>query len=395
MEPTEARGRGARRHFQPQLPPPQPAAITPALQQACDVLQGVPPDVVVINDPQRATASARVLAAARDQFVPRGSRLLVATGSHRFPPAAQAAFERPLRDLGFHAIAWHDARATDLVALGGWRTHPWLAAARAVLAIGSVEPHYFAGFTGAHKTLTIGCAAHADIERNHAGAMSPACRPCQPATSPVHQGVLAMLHTLEHGRRLAALNLFQVGDDIFAAAGGTPQAALDALVPPVRATYLRPLAQPADVVIARVSGPLACSFYQAEKGIKNNEAAVRAGGALILAADCPQGLGQDAFFHLLKEAPDHRSALAVVESRGYRLGDHKAVRLRYLTDPACRNVHLYLVSPGLTTADARIAGAAKADSIEDALRRAGVDENSALVCDVDDAGNTCLAVSAP
>jgi hypothetical protein len=380
------------RKFRPLIAGLQPSAMTGAVQAARSALDGVSPDLVIINDPQRGTDSQRVLEALRGFLDFPATRVLIATGSHRFAAPAQAAFENPLQQLGFAAIGWHDGRAADLVDLGGWRAHPWLAAARSVLAIGSVEPHYFAGYTGAHKTLTIGCAAYADIERNHAGAMDPACRPGHPETSPIHQGVLAMLHTLETGRRLAAINLFQIGADIIAAAGGTPEAALAALIPKVRQTYLHAIERPADAVIAHVAGALACSFYQADKGIKNNEAAVRSGGALILEAACPQGVGQDAFFHLLQQAPDHRSALALVLARGYRLGDHKAVRLRHLTDPACRNVRLFLVSPGLSPAEARSLGATQADSVEAALRDAGVTGKSALVCDVEDAGNTCLEI---
>jgi nickel-dependent lactate racemase len=392
MQPKSPEKTPARRTFQPRIGACNPAAVTGALQAARAPLDGKTPDLLLINDPQRGTASQRVLEGLREHYNSPAVRVLIATGSHRFSAPAQAAFEGPLRQLGFTSIGWHDARATDLIDLGGWRAHPWLAAARAVLAIGSVEPHYFAGYTGAHKTMTIGCAAYADIEHNHAGAMEPACRPGHPETSPVHHGVLAMLRTLAAGRRLAAINLFQIGDEIMAAAGGTPEAALAALIPRVQQTYLHAIERPADAVITRVAGPLACSFYQADKGIKNNEAAVRSGGALILEAACPQGVGQDAFFQMLQQAPDHRSTLAQVQARGYRLGDHKAVRLRHLTDPACRNVRLFIVSQGLTPAEACALGATQAESVEDALRAAGVAQNSALVCDVQDAGNTCLEV---
>lgn len=392
MQPISPVQAVAARKFRPLIGSQNPAAVGDAVQAARAFLDGATPDLVILNDPQRGTDSLRVLEAARGLIDFRATRVLIATGSHRFSAAAQAAFDAPLRQFGFTAIGWHDARATDLVDLGGWRAHPWLAAAHAVLAIGSVEPHYFAGYTGAHKTLTIGCAAYADIERNHAGAMDPACRPGHPETSPVHQGVLAMLRTLESGRRLATINLFQIGDAIYDAAGGAPEDALAALIPQVRQTYLHALVQPADAVIARVAGPLGCSFYQADKGIKNNEAAVRTGGTLILEAACPQGVGQDAFFKLLQQAPDHRSALAMVQARGYQLGDHKAVRLRHLTDPTCRNVRLFVISPGLSPVEARILGAIKADTIEHALRAADVSPAAALVCDVEDAGNTCLEV---
>lgn len=395
MQPAEPVNVTKRRHFQPKYSPTHTPDLDVAADAALATLAGVTPDVVLINDPQRGTDSPRVLAAFQGNFPFPATRVLIATGSHRFPSTAQVSFEAPLRKLGFTTIGWHDARATDLADLGGWRAHPWLAAARSILAIGSVEPHYFAGYTGAHKTLTIGCAAYIDIERNHAGAMDPACRPCHPEASPVHLGVLDMLRTLESGRRLAAINLFQVGDEIRAVAGGAPLAALAALVPQVESTYLQTIERPADAVIARVAGALACSFYQADKGIKNNEAAVRSGGALILEAACPQGIGQDAFFQLLKLAPDHHTVLRLVKARGYQLGDHKAVRLRHLTDPLCRGVRLFIVSPGLSADEALLLGATKAASVGDALRAANLPAETALVCDVEDAGNTCLEVRPP
>ena len=369
-----------------------PQALRFAFDSVRELLSYHVPELVIINDPQRNTASLLAVEAIRHNFDWDATRLLVATGSHRFSTEIRLAFEAPLHRLGFNTIGWHDAQAPDLVDIGGWRAHPWLAAARTILAIGSVEPHYFAGYTGAHKTMTIGCASYADIERNHAGAMDPACHPCCLETSPVHQGVLAMLRALESGRRLVAINLFQIGDKILAAAGGTLLATLDELTPLVKQTYLHEIEQPADVVIARVKSPLGDSVYQADKGIKNNEAAVRNGGVLILEAACPQGVGQDAFFQQLKQAPDYRSARALVETRGYRLGDHKAVRLRYLTDPACRSVRLFIVSPGMSAAEAQILGATKADSADDALQRAKVNEGNARIFEVEDAGNMCLAV---
>ena len=179
--------------LKPKLPAVRPDAVREALAQAREWLGGAPPELVLVNDPQRATSTPVVLAAARGFFDLTAARVLVATGSHRFSPEKRYAFERAFAGIPLRAWDWHDARRADLADIGvggagGWRGHPWLAQARTVLAIGSVEPHYFAGFTGAHKTLTVGCAAYADIERNHAGALASACRPCRLTPLPVtHQ----------------------------------------------------------------------------------------------------------------------------------------------------------------------------------------------------------------
>ncbi|MEI6212009.1 MAG: lactate racemase domain-containing protein [bacterium] len=373
--------------------PPRADAIRTALTRAREALGSDRPDLLLINDPQRATATAAVLDAARPFFDLSGARVVVATGSHSFGPAEREALQRTCPGFPVEAWSWHEARSPNLVAVGGssgWRAHPWVVSAQSLLAIGSVEPHYFAGFSGAHKTLTIGCASHADITRNHAGAMDPACRPCRLAGTPVHDGIADMLRMLASGRRLAAVNLFQNGLEVVDAAGGAPLEALQALAPIVEAASLRRIPQAAEALVAEVTGALACSFYQAEKGIKNSEWAVRDGGAIVLQAACPQGIGQAAFVDLLREAPTHAAAVEIVRKRGYRLGDHKAVRLRYLTDPATRGVRVYIVSPGISADDAALLGIRKAGSVAEALREAGVaEQQDAQVYRIVDAGNMC------
>jgi len=381
--------------LEPEKPVSRHAAVRHALAQARDALGADAPDLLLINDPQRATATPDVLVQARAFFDLSRTRVVVATGSHTFVPAAREALQRACAGVATGAWDWHDAHHADLVPVNGthgWRAHPWVAHARSLLAIGSVEPHYFAGFSGAHKTLTIGCAGYADIERNHAGALEPSCRPCRLAGTPVHEGIVGMLRLLETGRRTAVVNLFQIGADIVDAAGGAPLAALQELVPKVEATYLRQIPRAADALVVEVTGALTCSFYQAEKGIKNSEWAVRDGGVIVLQAACPQGIGQDAFVTLLREAPTHAAAVAVVRQRGYRLGDHKAVRLRHLTDPAMRGVRVFVVSPKISANDAAMLGIWKAESVSAALHEAGMASCRASVYRVADAGNTCVKI---
>lgn len=366
--------------------------LRPAVKQALGPLAGSRLTVLV-NDPQRHTASRQVLEEICRHVRPGQIRLLVATGSHTFGRNVRRDFAARLRSgMGLADVAWHDAHSKALVPVGagGWRAHPWLLEDTDLLAIGSVEPHYFAGFTGAHKTCTIGCAAYEDIEANHAAAMSDRCRPCVLAGNPAHEGIAGMVDALESVRPVGAVNVVQTADRILAAAAGGPIETLEALADTARSTFVRSVGAPADAVVAEVTGPLGRSFYQADKGIKNNEWAVRDGGCLVLAAGCEDGIGQGRFVELLREAATHEQALAMVRARGYRLGDHKAVRLRYLTDPACRGVRLFLVTQGLTDEDAAVLGASAAATADEALRAAGVDPDRDDVIRVRDAGNTCV-----
>ncbi|HOD80606.1 MAG: hypothetical protein BWX88_02946 [Planctomycetes bacterium ADurb.Bin126] len=376
--------------------PPQPA-LDQAVDRALSCLSPLPPAglTVLVNDPQRHTDSLAVLRLLCERLGSPPLRVLVACGSHRFDQAARQCFEASLREAApLVTVRWHDARADDLVAVGsrGWRGHPWLLDAPALLAVGSVEPHYFAGFTGAHKTATIGCAAYSEIESNHAHALSSDCRPCRLDGNPIHEGVRSMIRSLEALRPVGAVNLVQAGPRVLAAAGGRPLDALRELEPFCRECFTRRIDRHVDAVIVQADGPLGRSFYQADKAIKNNEWAVRDGGVMVLEAPCQDGIGQDAFVRLLREAPTWRQAADLVARQGYRLGDHKSVRLRYLTDPACRGVRAFVVSKGLAQADAAVLGLTKAESAEQALEQGGIDPARDRVLRVQDAGNLCLVV---
>ena len=347
---------------------------------------------VLVNDPQRDTDSGTVLGWIGQIRRPAEVRILVAAGSHAFDDARRLAFEaRLLEALPCDRIAWHDARAEGLAPVGAiWQAHPWLLEAdRDVVAIGSVEPHYFAGYSGAHKTATIGVARRRDIELNHAMALSADCQPGRLHGNPVHDGIIRMLDELEGVRPVHAVNLVQQAGRILGSFVGDPLESLEAAARLAERTFITRLQRHADALVARVDGALAASFYQADKGIKNNEWAVRAGGVLVLEAPCPDGIGQDSFLDLLRYCRSVDEVLRSIERRGYRLGDHKAVRLRYLTDPMARNIKLFVVSEGLTEDDAFLLGAHKAASVEEALSRARIQADRCHVVEVSDAGNRC------
>jgi nickel-dependent lactate racemase len=380
--------------FQPTPPPSGEVDLDVAVREGLERIDRLQRLTVLVNDPQRDTSSRSVLELIVSEVEAAKIRILVATGTHNIPAAQRRKFEQELTaGLGVGGIAWHDSRSDKLVPIGAegtWRGAPWLLEGGGLLGIGSVEPHYFAGFTGAHKTVTVGCAAYEDVEANHAAALSPEARPGRLEGNPVHEGIAEMLAALEAARSVAVVNLVQAGGRLVAAAGGRPLPALDALVKQAEAVFIHHIDSPADALIAEVTGPLARSFYQADKGIKNNEWAVRDGGVLVLVAGCEDGIGQDHFVKLLRQAPNYDEAVTVVNRRGYRLGDHKAVRLRYLTDTAHRGVKVFLVSEGLSDEEAGVLGLTRARSAAEALSVAGIHPDRHRVFRLLDAGNISL-----
>ncbi|HHH75734.1 MAG TPA: DUF2088 domain-containing protein [Phycisphaerae bacterium] len=351
--------------------------------------------LIIVNDPQRDTNSRCILKAIADEIDLSNARILIAAGSHRFAEPDRRAFEADLTlGLAVGEIAWHDSKADDLVSIAGqWQGHRWLGSpAGAILAIGSVEPHYFAGYSGCHKTATIGVASYADIQTNHAGAISSAARGGKLKNNPVHDGIIEMLRALQSARPVIGVNTVQPGGKIVAINFGDPLTALESSIPTAREHFSQTFKSPADAIIAEVSGALGKSFYQADKGIKNNEWALADGGVFILVAPCDDGIGQDNFLNILKSSTTHAQALQAVSAAGYSLGDHKAVRLRYLTDKSCRAVKLFIVSKSLPASLGKILDAQIHPTLASAIEASGIDQPSNRVRHIKDAGNVCLSV---
>jgi len=368
-----------------------------------DAARAEGPITLLVNDGYRATMTRPAVAALarlvgdlphRPRF-----RVVVATGTHTVSFAEQQTFVDQTFEgsgLTISDVSWHDA--DRIVRFGGdssLHVHPWVAESRYLLPVGSIEPHYFAGVTGAHKTVTIGVLSRPDIERNHRGALAVTSGVLRLAGNPVHEGILDVLSAYRHaGKSILAINEIVSADGLLAAAAGDPIESLAELLPIVRAAFTYPMSRPFDLIRLKVPPPLGRSFYQADKALRNNESAVRDGGCVLLEAACPEGVGQDAFLRLLRTAPDFASAIGRVERDGYRLGDHKAVKLRYLMDAAERDVHVALVGSSVSPADASVLGVYLFETTEDALRWAEeiVVGPLARGLVVEDAGVVCAAL---
>lgn len=394
------------------LRPRRPAAGTPndprralvgAGLEAFAAEAGGRPLTIVVNDAHRFTDTRGFIDAVWEllgSFGPRPRlRLLVATGSHVSSAAERREHEDRVlgeRAAGFEEVSWHDARDPDgLCRVGGFEFHRWMGEGGHYLACGSVEPHYFAGVTGAHKTLSVGVMSLASLTDNHRHAMSPRAMALRLDGNPVHEEIARALEALiASGARLLALNQVLSGSRLVACSAGQPLDCARELLGVVRQSYCHRLDSAVDLLVASVDAPLDRDLYQADKGIKNTELAVKDGGVLLLEASCEGGLGLDRFVDLLRSCPEHASALASVEQRGYRLGDHKAVRLRALTD--LRGVRVGLVSHGVDASLAEVLGMRIFASREEAvgwLGSLGADRAPRALL-AEDAGNLALELAA-
>ncbi|MBN2565153.1 MAG: nickel-dependent lactate racemase [Candidatus Eisenbacteria bacterium] len=303
-----------------------------------EFLSGAGDAVVIVNDAKRPTPTARLLERIEAELaaVPNLT-YLVATGTHRPPTSSEierilggAARSRAAR------VAVHDARDSSAMCYLGRtplgtevRVNRTVADASRVVAIGSVEPHYFAGFTGGRKAIVPGVAAYETVRQNHSHATHPGSQLMALRGNPVHEDMMEGLALMGDREIFSVTTVLDASHRICWAFAGDIRSTFDDAVERAREIYCVTIEQKADIVVCVTTSPSDSDLYQAHKAIESGKLALETGGILILVAACREGLGSDAFVRQL--AASHRPEdVASDIGAEYHLGDHKAVKLAEL-----------------------------------------------------------------
>jgi lactate racemase len=228
--------------------------------------------------------------------------LIAATGTHR--PATEDELREFVGDelLDRYTVRNHVATDGEHVAVGEVDGAEVLLDAAYVAAdvrivTGFVEPHFFAGFSGGPKAVCPGLAALDTILEAH----SPARIASSDATwlkiegNPVHDFVRAGAGLLPPTFSIdVVINDRGALVDVFA---GALEPAHRAACRHVLQTVVRPVPGRFDVVVATNGGyPLDRNLYQAVKGMAAAERVVDEGGAILVAAECRDGVPEEGDF---------------------------------------------------------------------------------------------------
>ncbi len=326
------------------------AAPTTSLRQATKPL-------LVVNDHHRATPTAQILSvfdAADSELLDRCS-YLVATGTHRVEhdDHLKAVFGHHLdriRDrITVHDC--HDRRQLEDVGVDQFgerfSVNHQLFDHDLVQIINSVEPHYFAGYTGGRKSLIPGLADIDTIARNHNLAVSLDCQPLRLDGNPVNEHLEAMVDQLAPTLPVVDSLQMVVGGDgeIASVYQGDLKSSWLKATADAHDHFAETVGQQFDVVLAILDPPLDNSLYQAQKGLENCQMAVADGGAIAVLAACPDGIGSPFFFDLALSWD--RDANRPADGQP-RFGMHKLARVNALT----RRITVALLS-NVSPADAR------------------------------------------
>jgi nickel-dependent lactate racemase len=306
----------------PQRTPPlaDPAAAVHAAiaspigaRPLAEIARGHRRAAIVVSDVTRPVPNAVLLPPLLETIeaagVARGDiTIVIGTGLHR--PSRAEERERILgaeiaaryrtidhdaRDRSTQSLLVTTARGVDV-----WVNRAYMDAGLRVLT-GFVEPHLFAGYSGGGKAMLPGICGADAIMANHDARMigHPKATWCTTEGNPIFEEVRAVALKSEPSFILnVTLDERKRVTGVFA---GEMVAAHDAAMAQAARQHIRPIPRLFDVVVATNMGyPADLSLYQAVKGMSVAAAAAATGGAILLVAECREGLGGPEYVELMR-----------------------------------------------------------------------------------------------
>jgi lactate racemase len=298
-----------------------------------EFLKGAKDVLFIVNDPTRPTPTARVLDIIEKDIQGHQVSFIIATGVHRIPTREEylQIFGEKLYARYKDRIFVHDGRKSECVFLGTSKngTEMWVnkmgVEADKIVIISSVEPHYFAGYTGGRKSFLPGIASYKTIEQNHKLALKREACALKLKGNPVHEDMVDALGTVKKDI-FTISTVLDKNHRIYAATAGDIYQSMEQAVARADEVFVAQIPEKADIVVSVVKFPSDIDLYQAQKGMDNAKYALKDGGILILVAKCRMGVGDESFVNLLSSASSPKDALDRIE-RGFVLGYHKAAKM--------------------------------------------------------------------
>ena len=295
--------------------------------------------LVVINDHTRPTPTSAVL--KRLDLREKEVTTIVASGTHR-PPSVrelEGLLGGPNPSYGGRVILHDSNDESQLKSIGrtsrGTELHfnKHVFDADGIIVVGSVEPHYYAGFTGGRKFLLPALAGFRSIEMNHSLALDERSAILRLEGNPVHEDFMEALDIFNRYEDIFAIQLVLNRDhQISYTVSGHVIHSFNSAVVRAKEVYVAPVEAKADIVVTVATPPMDLDLYQAHKAIENVKLALKDRGVVILVSPCTDGVGLRGFYDLLAQGGSVNAFNMTKET--YRLGYHKATKLAQLLKEA-------------------------------------------------------------
>jgi nickel-dependent lactate racemase len=282
--------------------------------------------------------------------------IIVATGLHVKLGSEAKAKLLGGRIVSRYKVLDHDFGPRDTKMLGRTRRGAPIALDKkifgydAIVSIGTVEPHLYAGYSGGAKTVAIGLAGTETVDCTHGTGFlgDPGTRLGSVVGNPFQDALWEIA-----GKTSLAYSVNIVNDQsgrpsaIFC---GAPREVFAGAVRYARRIYEIDVRGEADIAIAGIGYPKDINLYQASRAVNYianvERPVVKKGGSIIVCAELADGIGESAseklFHKTLKAIASPREFLETIARKGCIAGEHRAFMMaRPLID-----YRVIFVSPG-------------------------------------------------
>lgn len=350
--------------------------------------------VIVVSDVTRPTPTARILPPLLEELRLGGAKrenitIVFALGLHRLQTEEEC--RRLVGEEIYENIrcVQHDRKRCRFLGKTSFGTpvevFEEVLDSDLIISTGTLEFHYYAGYSGGGKSILPGVSSERSIlsYHSHYSKLFEGNPLSGRIDSPARQNI-------EEAARISGLRftlnvVINSNKEIVAAVAGDFIEAHRKGVEVVDSMYKIPV-EPADAVIVSCSGfPKDINLFQATKSLENAIPAIKKGGSIILVAECGEGIGDCVYERWSRECETPEEAIK--KFRGcFEFGGHKAA----IVGRTSKEFKLYLVSR-LPDSESRKAFFIPVRTVEEALAQVLSENPEAKVHIMPDGGWT-LAV---
>ena len=314
--------------------------------------------VVTHSDITRPVPNDRILPVVLKELEEAGVRredilLLNALGTHRQQTREELRAMLGAEIVDHYHCGQHNAfDDNELVSLGETslgnpvRLNRHLVEADFRVYTGFIEPHFFAGFSGGPKAVLPALAGQESVLSNHGRNMIADSKATwgNVEGNPIWEEMLEVaLKTMPAFLLNVTVNSEKEITGVFA---GDLEAAHQAGRESVRNHAMVGVEAPFDIVVVSNSGyPLDQNLYQTVKGMSAAHRITKKGGAIIMCAECQDGLPDHGrYAELLREAGSPQGILDMLAQPGFGEQDQWQVQIQALVQ---LDADVYVFSDGL------------------------------------------------
>lgn len=298
-----------------------------------EFLEGGKEILVIVNDATRPTPSGKIIGVLDPFLKGRNVKYLIATGMHRAPTEEEYRFifGDLLERIRPNVFA-HDSKNSQMFTLGTskngtvLKVNKMVEDADRIIVISSVEPHYFAGYTGGRKSFLPGVSAYETIEQNHKLALSFHAQSLRLEGNPVNEDMEDAMQALKDKQVFSIMVVLNKHHGTCACFAGDLRESFRRATKKADDVFVVKIKEQYDIVVAVTAFPYDIDLYQSQKALDNAKFAVKDGGIIILVSACRDGIGPPNFLNLLGSAATPTQVFEKI-AEGYKLGYHKAAKM--------------------------------------------------------------------